>query len=474
MLDNTESEFAVLSGILKYGNDIFSVISHGLEESTFTKDENKVLYSCLNHALSFVDKITISDVISSATSLGLLEYLNQKQLPSLLKDMLHSDIPIHNIEHHAKKIRRIQFAKTLQDKIKGAYKSLDNINGDEPLDTILSLVESPVQDLCMSYMQESDSKPEKLGDGIDEYIDYLMNNEIKSVGIPTGMKIYDECIGGGLRRKGVNLIGARPKTGKSVMADCVALSVSRDLKIPVLMLDTEMAKKDHHHRMLANLSRIEINNIEKGKFKYKQADIDKVLTAAKTIKDMPYSYINVSLRSFDEILSIIKRWIFKEVGFDENGNVNDCLVIFDYFKMMSADGISNNMAEFQVLGFQITQLHNFCVEHDCACLAFVQLNRDGITKETTDVASGSDRLIWLCTSFSIFKEKTPEEVGMDGPQNGNRKLIPIASRYGPGIGDNGYICLSMEGEFASLKELSTVRRKLPDEEPQQSNYGPSF
>ena len=36
-------------------------------------------------------------------------------------------------------------------------------------------------------------------------------------------------------------------------------------------------------------------------------------------------------------------------------------------------------------------------------------------KESTDAVSGSDRLIWLCTSFSIFKAKSSEEVAEDGP-----------------------------------------------------------
>ena len=79
--------------------------------------------------------------------------------------------------------------------------------------------------------------------------------------------------------------------------------------------------------------------------------------------------------------------------------------------MSSACYIWNNIQEYQALGFQITNLHNLAVKYDFACLAFVQLNRDGITKESTDAVSGSDRLIWLCTSFSIFKEKSAEETG---------------------------------------------------------------
>jgi len=91
------------------------------------------------------------------------------------------------------------------------------------------------------------------------------------------------------------------------------------------------------------------------------------------------------------------------------------------------------------------------------CLSFVQLNRDGITKETTDVVSGSDRLVWLCTSFSIFKDKTEEERMADGISSGNKKLIPVVSRHGPGIEDEGYICLQMDGKYAKIKELGTIR-----------------
>ena len=79
---------------------------------------------------------------------------------------------------------------------------------------------------------------------------------------------------------------------------------------------------------------------------------------------------------------------------------------YEYLKLMSSSGITNNIQEYQALGFQITNLHNLAVKYDFPCLSFVQLNRDGITKESTDAVSGSDRLIWLCTSFSIFKLKS--------------------------------------------------------------------
>jgi hypothetical protein len=145
----------------------------------------------------------------------------------------------------------------------------------------------------------------------------------------------------------------------------------------------------------------------------------------------------------------------QEVKTDNNGRTNDCLIIYDYLKLMSSSSITNNIQEYQALGFQITALHNLCVKLDIPCLSFVQLNRDGITKESTDAVSGSDRLIWLCTSFSIFKIKSPEELAEDGPNAGNRKLVPIVTRHGGGLNDGDYINMTMQGSHARLIELKT-------------------
>jgi hypothetical protein len=125
---------------------------------------------------------------------------------------------------------------------------------------------------------------------------------------------------------------------------------------------------------------------------------------------------------------------------------------------MTSDSISGNIAEYQALGFQITQLVNFCVEYDIPCLSFVQLNRDGITKETEDAISGSDRLIWLCTSFSIFKARTEEEINEENVgRYANRRLVPIVSRHGPGSPGKGGIYMNMRGELAKLEEIGTKR-----------------
>ena len=122
---------------------------------------------------------------------------------------------------------------------------------------------------------------------------------------------------------------------------------------------------------------------------------------------------------------------------------------------MDSTGMSQDLKEYQVLGFMMTSLHNFAVKYRLPVVAFIQLNRDGITKESTDSASGSDRIIWLCSNFSIFKRKSDEEIAEDGGNSGNRKLIPVISRHGGGLDDNDYINCNMKGWCAKITEGST-------------------
>jgi len=71
----------------------------------------------------------------------------------------------------------------------------------------------------------------------------------------------------------------------------------------------------------------------------------------------------------------------------------------------------------------------------------------------------------LCTSFSIFKLKSAEELAEDGPNAGNRKLVTLKARHGAGLLDGNYINMNMIGSHSQLLELRTrdELRSSPDE-----------
>jgi len=452
-LEDLASERAVLAALCQYGLDCYLEIDF-VDADHFTSDMNQLLYHCIYKSVSENSKVELASILSAANSLGVSESINNKEEMSFIRSLFNFPIHKENAKSHAVKIAKLKLARDLKKTLKACEKELDATNGDEDVMDLISKVEAPILDATADIYQSSNKKTEIIGEDIDDYIEYLSENVSDNVGIPTGFPRYDAAIGGGLRRKCVDLVAARPKVGKSMFGDAVAMNVSR-LGIPVLMLDTEMSKEDHLNRMLANLSGVDINKISTGKFTENPLEKEKVEKAAQELKEIPYHYISIAGQSFENILALMRKWIYQHVGFDEAGVTRDCLVVYDYLKLMGSEGISSSMQEYQVLGFQITQLHNFMVKYDVPCLSFVQLNRDGITKESTDVVSGSDRLIWLCTSFSIFKMKSEEEVAEDKIENGNRKLVPVVARHGCGLDDGDYISMNMFGSIGKLEEGQT-------------------
>jgi len=210
---------------------------------------------------------------------------------------------------------------------------------------------------------------------------------------------------------------------------------------------------------LACMGNIKIEDIENGSFSKDSSKKKRVYDASNALKDMPFKYKSIAGKSFDEVLSLARRWVIKDVGLDDFGKAKPCLIILDYIKLMDDGTISKNIAEYQALGFLMTSLHNFMVQYGVACLAFTQLNRDGITREDTDVASGSDRILWLCSNFSIYKRKTEEEMADESVSDNNisynLKLIPVVARHGKGIDAGDYINISGNYEYGRITEGPT-------------------
>ena len=453
-LQDVAAERAVLAGLCQYGLDVFLDIDF-IDTDHFTNEMNQVLFKCIKKVISESSHVELASILSAANNLNLYENINNKNEIGFLRSLFNFPIHKDNVSLHGAKLAKLKLARNLKQTLKVCEKRLDAVSGDEDLTELISIVESPVLDATSAVYESSGTTPEIIGNDVEDYINHLADNPAEMIGISSGFSIYDQAIGGGLRRKCVDLVAARPKVGKSMFGDAVALHVTQNLDIPVLMLDTEMSKEDHLNRMLANLSGVDINRISTGKFADNEIDKRKIEEAAEKLKSIPYHYISIAGQPFENILGLMRKWLYQHVGVDENGRTKDCLIIYDYLKLMGSDGISNSMQEFQLLGFQITQLHNFCVKHDVPCLSFVQLNRDGITKESTDVVSGSDRLIWLCTSFTIFKMTSDEEIADDLEDNGNRKLVPVVARHGAGLDDGDYINMNMFGKYGKIEEGKT-------------------
>src|SRR6056300_1440003 len=89
------------------------------------------------------------------------------------------------------------------------------------------------------------------------------------------------------------------------------------------------------NRLIANISGVTINEVSTGKFVDDSEKERKVKEAVGKLESVPYSYVSVAGKPFEQILNIIRRWIVQEVKTDESGKTNECLIIYDYLKLMS-------------------------------------------------------------------------------------------------------------------------------------------
>jgi len=450
---NYAAERAVLAGLCQYGSKGLTDVSEILKPECFLNTDNQMFYKTITNVLDTSETVDVSSIMANGAAIGL--NFETPENVEYLRSLFNFPTNLENIKKNAVMLKKLEIIRRGQKLARNLAYELGDMSGTESVSDIISKIEAPIIDFSMNCGDSESDRTELIGKDVLAFIEHLKNNKGSVKGIPSPISRYNQVIGGGRRRGGIYLIASRPKVGKSTFAINDSIHVAKNLGIPVLYLDTEMSKEGQLPRILANLSNTNISDIEDGKFGDNDFVNTKVIESGKLLESIPFYYRRIAGKPFEEIMSIIRKWVVQDVGQFE-GRTKDCLVIYDYFKLMDSS-VLENMQEFQALGFQISALADFCGKYDITCSAFVQVNRDGITKESSDIISQSDRLLWLCSSFAILKRKTREEILQDGPQNGDAKLIPTSDqRFGPGLEETDYINLIMDREKGIIREGKTA------------------
>jgi len=456
-LSDISAERSVLAGLFEYGQNAYLDIIDFLQVDTFTDQINQQIFKCLKYAFDNknLSEIDIPTILGISNELGIK--LDNPLKLKYISVIYNSHVAISNIRTWASKIRKLHIVRLLKQQLSQAGVELDELTGNEPVSQILGSVEERIFNFS-SLIENEDSDPQLLGEGLEEYLDYIEKNPVDIVGISSGFPYYDQAIGGGFRRGIVSLLSARVKSGKSVFCINIALHIAKKLGIPVLYLDTEMITQDQWARLLANLSykkRVTITEIETGQYAKNNHKKIEIRKSNKILNEIPLWYKNVTGKEFEEIISIMRRWVHKTVGFDETGNTKNCLIIYDYFHLGNADKLSSSLQEYQMLGYMLVTLKNFAIRYNLPIFCTAQSNRAGIDKETTSVLAGSDRVLWTVANYALWKEKNEGDLSEIGEEHGNQKLIPLCTRHGEGLRVGDYINFYFHKKYALIKEGET-------------------
>lgn len=465
------AERAVLAAVCTYGADAYADVSDLVTPKSFGIDSNQVLWRCLEYVFADDPRAVVDypTLMSAAAALGVADLLAGQTEQAHLRAVLHFPVAQANARKMAGALKKLEFIRHSRATVQGVLDDVDSMTGAESIDNIIARIVTPILDNSAKLDQAGGSAPVAVGSGVRDFAAHLAANRRETVGISSGYRGFDRAIGGGFRPATVNCIGARPGTGKTLLAMNMGVRIASGAgcdwpnfnpanAVPVLDLDTEMTKEDQWARMMAMLSGVKIDDIETGAYARDPAKRHAIEQAIDNLETIPYDFLSIAGQRYEETESVMRRWVTKRVGLNDDGTAKPCLIIFDYLKLMDSEAMTaGKMQEFQVLGFMMTRLHNFAVRYRVPFLTFVQLNRDGINLEDTSAVSQSDRIIWLASNFSIYKPKSEEEMAeqVGNKVKYNRKLIPLKTRHGEGLGYGDYVNFMSYGATARIVEGPT-------------------
>ena len=183
-LTDIGAERAVLSGLFNYGVQAYVEISDFITHQTFGHLNNQILYKCIEKAIQNEAEIDLPSILSAAKQLGFYESVNTKQELEYINSLMKFPIKKENILHFAGQIKKFEFARKIKSLNNKISSDIDAIAGDESIDDILKIVEEPI----MEFLRQDtvSEKPEKIGEGVEEYYQFLIENKCDQIGVSSG------------------------------------------------------------------------------------------------------------------------------------------------------------------------------------------------------------------------------------------------------------------------------------------------
>jgi replicative DNA helicase len=164
-----------------------------------------------------------------------------------------------------------------------------------------------------------------IGQVVDSYfeqITYLNEHRGEVVGVPTGYKDLDE-VTGGLQRSDLIILAARPATGKTSLALCLAYNVALAGNGTVGIFSLEMSREQLVQRILAMHTGVDTQKLRTGNIR--DSDLQGVMEAMGQLSSIPLYIEDSAGLSISDVRSKARR-LHAEAGLD--------LLIVDYLQLM--------------------------------------------------------------------------------------------------------------------------------------------
>ncbi len=236
------------------------------------------------------------------------------------------------------------------------------------------------------------------------------------------------------------IFAAEAKQGKSMMLLNCAVDLLRQGK-SVLYIDSELNSRMFTCRLLAHLTRIEFNRVKSGN--YNQEEAERIAQAIQWMKAQKFTHIYMPIFDQNNIYTTVKK-VKHTQGID--------VLVVDYFK---STGDADAFASYQELGRLVDCVKNSLAgEMNIAAIGAAQATSTGKIADSAKIGRNA-------STIAIIQDKLPEEIEMDGPDCGNKKLRVVLNRNGAQMGPDEYIDLNFNGNLISYEEATQHVPEMP-------------
>ncbi|MCH7381396.1 replicative DNA helicase [Acinetobacter higginsii] len=356
-LQNIAMEQAVLTALMTTAQSL-DTIGSDLTEGCFFASRHKQIYMAICELSSEnkpYDVVFVADKLNSA---GLLEISGGEEY--LLKMMAEAPSSYYNAEEYIAHLRKLHSHRQVVEIGKRiAAMALDTSNPDvfAEAENILGQVETYEQDVGASFKESLNSALEQM----------IEKSEARNKGEFTGVKFnlpHLDHLVGTIQKGHFCVVGGRPGTGKSTLAQMLSLDTAYSYGEGVLFVSAEMDKETLANRMFSAISFIPYNNLHNAELY--DGMLGEYAKYKECYQNLPIHIEPKQKPTIGEVRAYARRAKrkFKKLG---------CIVV-DYLQLLRDPSKSKD--RFQEVSSISRELKSMAKEFECPVIALVQLNRE--------------------------------------------------------------------------------------------------
>jgi replicative DNA helicase len=253
----------------------------------------------------------------------------------------------------------------------------------------------------------------------------------------TGLKDLDKILNGGLRPATLNVLGARPGVGKSMLAGTLALNMAKHAGVRVLYVTLELTAAEVTNRLLSSIANVELTHLQNPEQR-DENDFYRLSEAELELEDYPIHVVDGS-QSIEQIELLANRYL---------GSAPAGLLIVDYLGRIREDGKAANRERH--IGIAASRLTDLAHDLKVPVLCVVSFSRESVRR------GGPPRVDDIRDSGTVESDAdTALLLWQPDPGDADRIEVVVAkNRYGI----EGKINLAKQGYRGRFADYTGPRR----------------